>query len=79
MDITKTKVPTDKSIKPELKVGTRTCFCQMCGEYYASPRVFDYHLLGVEETRCKTPKERRRVGLYQNEWGVWLSGGPKVK
>lgn len=69
----------DKSIKPELRVGKRTCECQMCGDFFGSPGAFDLHLIGVENTRCRNEQERRRAGLYPNEHGVWLSGGPKVK
>lgn len=67
--------PTDQTAKPELRPRSPVCQCQMCGDYFSGPSVFDKHLRGVEETRCRTHRERVKAGMVQNEWGVWLKGG----
>lgn len=65
----------DFSARPQLRNGSAVCQCQMCGDFFSGPAVFDKHLLGVEVTRCRTPKERRKAGMVVNEHGVWLKGG----
>lgn len=68
--------PKDRSIKAELRVGSRTCQCSMCGRFFGSPYPFDRHLID-ESDRCRDEDAMRKIGLWQNEHGVWLSGGAK--
>lgn len=67
--------PTDQTAKPEVRPRSPVCLCQMCGDYFSGPSVFDKHLRGVEDTRCRTRAERLKAGMVQNEHGVWLKGG----
>ena len=66
----------DRSIKPELRPGTRTCQCSQCNRFFASPAAFDRHQLWGAEGRikCLGEKQMRSIGMIANEHGVWLYG-----
>lgn len=59
----------------ELKVGSRTCQCASCEEFFASVTSFDKHLTRHDNSNitptCKTPEEMRADGLETNVNGVW--------
>lgn len=64
--------PADSSIKAELRNGRRTCQCSMCGRFFGSPYPFDKHLID-ESDKCRDDAAMLKIGLWQNEHGVWLS------
>lgn len=49
--------PLDRSIKPELRVGSKTCQCAACGLFFAGPGVFDRHQRGAGAGKCRTSDE----------------------
>lgn len=63
----------DRSVKAELRVGTRTCQCADCGAFFTGVEGFDLHMVG-DDLRCLSPAEMRRIGMTVNEHGVWARG-----
>ncbi len=66
------QVPTDRSVKAELKNGSPTCECTMCNLYFTGPDVFDRHL--IAGIKCRTPEQMIAKGMTANEHGVWQRG-----
>lgn len=75
METTEDVERTDKYVKPELRVGSRTCQCADCLRFFAGVRGFDQHHVGSwKNRRCRTDKEMEKIGMVQNPHGVWLTG-----
>lgn len=70
----KREPPKQRVKKPQLTNGSRTCECSQCGRFFGSPNPFDKHL--IASAVCRTEEGMRKVGLWQNEYGLWLSGKP---
>ena len=62
---------------PKLKVGTRVCKCAACGEYFATPNLFDLHRAGKrgEDRYCVDPSKvvnKNKVArLRLDSRGIW--------
>lgn len=64
---------TDRTAKPNLRIGSPVCQCPTCDLYFSGPSVFDRHLI-AGGLRCRTPEQMRDHGMETNEHGVWLWG-----
>ena len=71
----------NNAAKRELIVGSRTCQCASCEEFFASVTSFDKNLTrhdnGNLPPTCKTAVQMRAAGLETNVNGVWQTL-PKV-
>lgn len=57
-----------------LPPGSATCFCNRCGDYFASVYPFDLHLVGeATDLRCLTEVEMLERGMSRNVRGHWVS------
>jgi hypothetical protein len=66
------QMPTDRSVKAELRVGSPTCQCSMCDLFFTGISPFDKHQ--TEAGGCRTPDQMRAIGMVTNEHGVWQKG-----
>jgi hypothetical protein len=67
----------DTDVKPELRVGGRTCQCAECELFFTGVYPFDLHLATEDDNqdlRCLTPDEMRALGMTTNKHGVWQRG-----
>jgi hypothetical protein len=62
----------------ELRIGTRTCQCSVCGDFFGSPAAFDKHLRRTAH-KCRSHEERTAAGMVVNPNGVWLRGTKAVE
>lgn len=64
---------------PELRLGSRMCYCDTCGVYFGGDKAFDMHRVGRHEPyerRCLTADEMVNHGLEcRNE--VWRQKAAK--
>ena len=72
-------VDSDKSVKAELRVGSRTCQCTVCDLFFTGEASFDRHLSGQDEgnSDCRSPLQMLAIGMTQNVHGVWQFGKSK--